>query len=156
MRSPISASRPPPEIARLYNGDTLKPAECEEVLVHSNQDGRARRNRGTENWNIARVTANSGRQVCGHDRGCHPHQEAAQLTNFAFGEVELIAKFATEFLGNEVGNHQLMMRQHVLEEFGTHAGPADRGGDQDRGIENDLHDLSRTRNTSSSVWTPWA
>ena len=32
MCSPISASRPPPEFARLDNGDTLKLAECEEVL----------------------------------------------------------------------------------------------------------------------------
>src|ERR1700745_3385068 len=156
MSSSISASRPPPEFARLDNGDTLKLAECEEVLVYSNQDGRAGSNCGTENWNIAGVTANSGREVSGQDRGRHPHQEAAQLTNFAFGEVELIAKFATDFLCNEVGNHQLVMRQHVLEEFGTDTGPADRGGDQDRGIENNLHDLSRTRNTSSSVWTPWA
>jgi len=33
-----------------------------------------------------------------------------QLTNLAFGEGELIAKLAAEFLGNEVGNHQFVMR----------------------------------------------
>ena len=45
-------------------------------------------------------------------------------------KVVLIAKFAAELLGNEVRNHQFVMRQHVLEELSAHAGSADRGGDQ--------------------------
>jgi hypothetical protein len=101
------------------------------------------------------VTANSGREVSGHDRGRHPRQEAAQLTNFAFGEVEFIAKFATEFLGDEVGNHQLMLRQHVLEELAYT--PA-------RLIEAAIRtEESRTSFTTNRgrehivcVWTPWA
>jgi len=112
----LSAGRVPPEFARLDNGDTLKLAEREEVLVDGDQDRCAGGDGRTENRDLLRITANVGREVSWHDRAHHPRQEAAQLTNFAFGKVELIAKFATEFLGNEVGNYQLMMRQNLLEE----------------------------------------
>jgi hypothetical protein len=99
---PLSASRLPPELARRDNGDTLKLAEREEVLADGDQDRCAGGDGRTENRDILRITANVGREVSWHDRARHPRQEAAQLTNFAFGKVELIAKFATEFLGEEL------------------------------------------------------
>ena len=82
MCSPLSAS-PPPEFARLDNGDALKLAVCEEVLVDSDQDRCASSDGGTENWNVARVTANFGRQVSRRDRGRYSPQYAAQLADAA-------------------------------------------------------------------------
>jgi hypothetical protein len=107
-----------PEFARPDYGDALKLAEREEVLVHGDQDRCAGGDGRTENRDILRITANVGPEVSWHDRARHPRQEAAQLTNFAFGKVELIAKFATELFGNEVGNHHFVMCEHVLEELG--------------------------------------
>jgi hypothetical protein len=106
-----------------------------------------RQRRPYRELDIVSITANVGREVSRDDRGRRSPQEAAQLTNLAFGEGELIAKVAAEFLGNE--DHQFVMCQHILEKFGTHAGPADRSSDQYRGIENNLHERSRMRNTSS-------
>jgi hypothetical protein len=108
-----------PEFARLDYGDALKLAEREEVLVHGDRDRCAGGDGRTENRDILRITANVGREVSWHDRARHPRQEAVQLTNFAFGKVELIAKFAAELFGNEVGNHQFVMCEHVLEEPGS-------------------------------------
>jgi hypothetical protein len=106
-----------PEFARLDYGDALKFAEREEVLVHGDQDRCAGSDSRAENWDILRIAANVGREVSRGDRASHPCQEAAQLTNFAFGKLELIAKFAAELLGKEVGNHQFVVRQHVLEKI---------------------------------------
>lgn len=49
-----------------------------------------------------------------------------------------------------------MVCEDVLEQISTDTRPADRCGDQHRGIENEFHDLPSARNTSSSVWMPWA
>jgi hypothetical protein len=53
----LSTGRPPPELTRFDDRDALKLADCEEVLVHGDQDRRTASEGSAKNWYVYRIAA---------------------------------------------------------------------------------------------------